>query len=591
MKKYKIILTAVIATLLLNGCYDLDRTPYDQVGDKTFWKNEAQVNQGMMGVYAALRNYHAFGLKFAQDNMSDIGMGYDDTGYGSVITGTYNSRTSFVEDKWKSLYDGVMRSNLVIQKIPEVTSLTEEKSVKYLAEAKFLRALYYFELYNFFGAVPLYDETVNLPADYNSLKNPRSPVEDVYKFIFDDLDTAIAGLPVKWEDSNYGRATKGAAYALRGKVYLYKKEYANAAKDFEEIILDPANLGYNYSLYPNYADLFKPGAGDRSSEMIFAIQNSGGVGKDFGMPLEFYIGNRSSFGSCWNNVMPSATLVDMYEYKDGRKFNWDEVIPGFNESTTIKNETFVSTLTADGKAVATYPKNRDKLLQMYQQRDPRMSSNIILQYTTYPGWVSNQPRTCEMVISYNVAPNEVNGFIRINGSFADSYVYRKFVAEGNMNGLLNDREHTPIKFPLIRLADVYLMYAECKNETQGQSVAVEYINKVRQRQSTNLPALNSGPAWLQASSKEQVFDRIFQERAVELALEGHRWFDLRRWNLALTVLTEKDNKGNFISKEIRGVTGAVLTSRVFTERDMLWPVPGVAIERNPNLAPNNPGWN
>ncbi|MBD8346648.1 MULTISPECIES: RagB/SusD family nutrient uptake outer membrane protein [unclassified Dysgonomonas] len=580
MKKYKILLTAVIAALSLNGCYDLDRHPFDQVGDAIFWQNETQVNQGMMGVYAALKNDNAFGLKFAQDNMSDIGVGYDNYGFGPVILGTYNDRTAMVQDKWKSLYDGVMRANLVIQKVPGVTSLSDELKTRFLAEARFLRAVYYFELYNFYGAIPLYDETVNLPTDYNDLKKPRNTVEEVFQFILNDLNYAAeSNLPVKWEASDYGRATKGSVYGLRGKVYLYKKEYANAAKDFEEIILDPSGKGYNYSLYNDYVNLFKP-EGHKSNEMVFAIQNAGGVGKDYGMPMTFYMGTRSTFGSCWNNVMPSATLLNMYERKDGKPFNWNDFIPGFNESTTVKDETFVSTLTKDGKTVEAYAKNRDIVLDMYKERDPRMDATVILPFTKYLGWVSNQTKTCEMVIARNVAPNEVNGFIRINGAWTESYIFRKFVAEGNMNGGINNRAHTPINFPLIRLADVYLMYAECKNELGDQATAVQYINKVRQRASTNMPAINSGPAWLAASSKDQVFERIKQERAVELAAEGHRWSDLRRWGIALKTLPG----------DVYGVTGKRLLTRSFTEKDMLWPIPGVEIERNPNLKPNNPGW-
>lgn len=580
MKKYKILITALIAALTLNGCYDLDRHPYDQIGDAIFWQNETQVTQAMMGVYAALRNDNAFGLKFAQDNMSDIGVGYDNQGFGPVILGTYNDRTAMVSDKWKSLYDGVMRANLVIQKVPTVASLSDELKNKYIAEARFLRAVYYFELYNFYGQVPLYDETVNLPTDYNNMKKPRNTVEEVFKFILDDLNFAAdSNLPVKWDAANYGRATKGSVYGLRGKVYLYKKEYASAAKDFEEIILDSSGKGYNYSLSADYAKLFTP-EGDQSDEMVFAIQNSGGVGKDYGMPMTFYMGTRSSFGSCWNNVMPSVTLLNMYELKDGKPFNWDDFIPGFNGSTVIKDETFVSTLSTDGKKVESYAKNRDKVLEMYKDRDPRMAVSNILPYTTYPGWVSNQPKTCEFIIARNAAPNEVNGFIRINGAWTESYIFRKFVAEGNMGGGINNRAHTPINFPLIRLADVYLMYAECKNELGDQTTAVQYINKVRQRASTNMPALNSGAAWLQASSKEEVFNRIKKERAVELAAEGHRWSDLRRWNLALTTLPG----------DVFGITGKRLLTRTFTEKDMLWPVPGVEIERNPNLKPNNKGW-
>ena len=95
---------------------------------------------------------NAFGMRFAYDCMSDIGVGYDSQGFGPVILGTYSDRHALVEDKWKSLYDGVMRANLVLQKVPGIESMSEELKTQYLAEARFLRALYYFELYNFYGA-------------------------------------------------------------------------------------------------------------------------------------------------------------------------------------------------------------------------------------------------------------------------------------------------------------------------------------------------------------------------------------------------------------------------------------------------------
>lgn len=579
MNKYKKFIVACATLVTLSGCYDLDRHPYDQVGEGTFWKNETQINQGMMGVYSALREDNAFGLKFAMDNMSDMGVGYDNQGFGPVILGTYTARTELIKKSWKSLYDGVMRSNLAIRKINEATEITPEAKSKYISEAKFLRAVFYFQLYNLYGGVPLYDETVNQSTDYNTLLKPRNTSQETIDFILKDLNEAIASsyLPVKWEATNTGRATLGAAYALRGKVYLYNKMYAEASKDFEEVIKDTSGKGYGYKLYDSYANLFKPG-GDESSEMIFAIQNSGGVGTDYGMPMTFYMGTRSSFGSDWNNVMPSVKLIDSYELKDGKKFNWENYISGFS-STAIKDETFVSTLSKDGKKVDVYPKNKDVLLSMYKDRDPRMNETILLPYTTYNGWVSNKARACEFVVSRNVAPNETNGFIRINGAYTESYVFRKFVAEGNMDGGINNRAHTPINFPLIRLADVYLMYAECQNELGNLDTAVDYINLVRQRPSVNMPKINSGPEWLKASDSQAVFERIQQERAVELVAEGHRWDDLRRWNLAKTLLPG----------DIYGFTGKRLMTRVFTDKDMLWPIPGEEMDINPNLV-NNPGW-
>lgn len=574
MKTYKAILVSVAFLVGLGSCYDLDRYPYDQVSSGTFWKKESHAKQAMMGVYNVMKKEDAFGITFGLDCLSDIGVGYDHPGYIYMYLGTYTGRTEQVLKKWQNLYDGVMRANTVLQNISTV-EMSDELKAQYIGEAKFMRALYYFSLMNFYGGVPLYDESWVVDKSFNEMKEPRSTEEQTREFILNDLQAAIDVLPVKWDDANYGRATKGAAYALKGKVLLYNNQFADAAKSFEEIVHDPSAKGYGYKLYEDYGNLFKP-AGDQSDEMIFAIQNSGGVGMDYGMPMTFYMGSRASFGSCWNNVMASTSLADMYEYKDGKPFDWDELIPGFNESAEIKDKTFRAVLSDDKKTVVAYPENKDLLLNMYEKRDPRMATSLILPYTTYKGWTANKPNLCEFVVA--VGTNEANGFIRNNKQW-DTYLWRKFVAEYDMDGGINNRAHTPINFPLIRYADVLLMLAECYNETGKQDEAVALINQVRQRPSVNLAALNSGPSWLEARSKEQVFERIKQERAVELAGEGHRFHDLRRWKLLLT-LSNKDEYA---------FTGTRLFTRIIGQRDYLWPIPSTEIEKNDKLT-QNPGW-
>lgn len=200
------------------------------------------------------------------------------------------------------------------------------------------------------------------------LKKPRATAQETRNFILKDLTDAINVLPAKQAPAENGRATKGAAYALRGKVYLYNKQYDLAAKDFEEIVLDPSGKGYGYQLYPDYAGLFLPG-GDESSEMIFAIQTYSEVGFLAGMPYAHYMGSNATLGTSWNNVMPSVELVDSYETKDGHPFNWDNYIPGYNGSNTVREETLKATLSADFKTVAAYPKNKAKLLAMYLKAD------------------------------------------------------------------------------------------------------------------------------------------------------------------------------------------------------------------------------
>lgn len=571
----KKMLVILMITSISVGCYKLDRAPYDKLNSAGFWQTDEHAKMGIMAVYAQLKDDLVYGIYFGADCISDIGVGYDYASLFSVTSGTYTTRDRYVVSKWVGCYDGVMRANNAIKKLSESNTINETVKKQVIGEARFLRALYYFNLLDYYGGVPLYDESVDLERDYNNLLKPRSTAEETRAFILKDLNEAIEALPISWPTEDYGRATKGAAIALRGKTYLYAQKYALAEADFQEIVNNSAK--YGYALHPNYPDLFTP-VGHKSSEMIFAIQNMGGVGTNYGMPMGWYMGTRSSFGSCWNNVMVSTSLADRYECKDGKPFNWNDYIAGFNESNTVKAETFVAKLSGDAKSVSELPKHYDKLLKMYENRDPRMAQTLILPYSYYNGWVANNLRVCRFVPA--TGANEAGGFIRNNKGW-NTYFFRKFVPEANMGGLMTNRAHTPINFPIIRYADVLLMLAECKNELGDIHEAIRYINQVRQRPSTNLPAINSGPAWLKATTKQEVFARINQERAVELVGEGLRFSDLRRWKIAEEVLNNR--------QEFQFTGGNPLFTRKFESKDYLWPIPATEIEMNPALD-QNPGW-
>ena len=567
MKKKYIILVAFAMTISLSGCYDLDRVPADQLSSKQFYKNEEHAKEAMMAVYSQMQNDNVFGLQFSMDGLGGIAMGYDPPSYQTFQRGTYDVKNDWVLNKWKNLYEGIARANGVLQNVDRC-QMADELKVQYKAEAKFMRALYYFTLMDFFGGVPIYDESVVVSKSYSDMKNAREPIEKVREFVLKDLAEAIDKLPEAWDKTNYGRATKYAAIALTGKVYLYAKEYQKALDSFKQVVASG-----KYALYDDYAGLFKPG-GDESSEMIFAIQNMGGVGTDHGMPMNFYMGTRESYGSCWNNVMVSPYFVDTYEYKDGRPFDWDDWFPGIKTDNDIKVRTFRATL-AEGKVTA-YPAGKAKWLQMYQQRDPRMDMTVILPYTRYNGWYANAPEDCEFVIAPSITSG--NGYIRVNGNY-ETYLWRKFVAEGNMGGAINNKEHTPINFPLIRYADVLLMMAECQNELGNQSAAVALINQVRARKGVEMPGINSGPSYLKATTKAEVFERIRHERAVELAGEGWSFSDMKRWNLLETLDKRKESD----------ITGKFRYTRSVKKRDYLWPIPADEIEKNKALI-QNPDW-
>ncbi len=576
-KKYLLGLLISLSAIIFNGCYDLDRFPQNKLSSGTFWKTQEQAVEGVNACYMAMRQVQVFYQLFAMDCVSDIGFGYDAPGYDVFSRGTVTSSTGRVLQRWQQTYQGVFLTNNVIKNVSPM-NIDETMKNQILGQAKFLRAMYYFFLMKHFGGVPLYDETTDYNMNYMSMDKPRSTEEETRAFILKDLTDAIAVLPAKWPQSDHGRVTKGAAYALRGKVYLFNYQYDLAAKDFEEIVLDPSKQGYGYGLYPNYADLFNQ-KGHKSNEMIFSISTFYKQGFDMGMPYAHYMGCNACVGTSWNNVMPGVKLVDSYECKDGRPFNWDDFIPGYNESIEVREQTLKATLSDDKKSVAAYPKYYKELLAMYEQRDPRMKETIILPYTHYLGYVGGKDKLCEFVYASGVST--INGFMVIN-RYKNNYLYlyRKFVPEGGtLDGVPIARGQVPFDFPLIRYADVLLMLAECYNEQGKLDEAVKYINMVRQRPSTDMPEINSGPEWLEARTKENVFKRIMHERAVEFPAEGLRYYDLKRWKLIKELMND----------DIQDALNNHIYYTKFEDKDYLWPIPKSEIEKNPKLT-QNPGW-
>ena len=579
MKKIIIYLaTMLLAAMTFTGCYDLETYPGDKVNEGTFYKTGDHAHQGLMGIYGMLRLNEAYGYQFCFDHLGDIAYGYN---YYMMFLATYTDRDGTIQAHWQTFYDGIHRVNTFIRSVKGMRGIiTDEQINEYVAEAKFLRAMFYFSLTDLFGGVPYYDESTNVNEEFMNLKQPRSSLEEVRAHILEDLDEAIKYLPVEHAASEYGRATKGAAYALRGKVHLYDKEWQSAINDFEEIVYNKSN-NYGYALDDDYARVFKLYNGAKSPETVFSIQNKSGVGTEYGMQIQALMGCRGAYGSCWNNTVPSTQLVDMYEFKDGRPFNWDEIFPGYNAMTPEQRKELLSVeMDGSGTIVGLREADTAKILSAYTCRDPRLMATVIVPYSHYMG---NIGRTTNVdlifALDHNLAGNANGGTIQNNAGWV-SYLYRKFVTEGDQGGAISNRLHTPFAFPLIRFADVLLMLSEAYNEAGQLDKAVTEFNKVRAR--VGMPGLNSGPAWMVVSNKEQMAERIRKERAVEFAGEGLRFSDLRRWGYEIAHKT----LNNVVAVNI---SGEPIYTHLFTERDMLWPIPGVERERNKELT-QNPGW-
>lgn len=566
------------AVLLFSSCEKLDYVPADQMSSITFWETEAHANQAAIGMYSAMKQPWAFGMEFTFDMASDLADGSNP--WSDLSRGTsFSSSSTGIENHWQHLYELVHRSNTVIRNVADMP-IDQELIDRVTGEAKFLRAMAYFRMLNAWGGVPYYDETRDINEEFATVTDPRSTAEEIRGHVLNDLTEAIAKLPLSW-DGEYGRATKGAAYALRGKVYLFNQEWTNAVSDFEEIVYNKSN-NYGYELHADYEGLFRLYNGNSSKEMIFSIQSIDGNVGGHALDIVSYFGNKATMRLIASNrIVPSTTLVDMYENRDGSKFNWDEMYPGFNAGNSQFRRKLLSVAIDQGSTVITSTLDADtaKIRDIYRQRDPRLNWNVITPYSHYLGTdAGSNPRDKQFVLadaSQGGSPMEALAFIR-NSEGWNSYFWRKWIPTGNLDGYWGEYTRTPYEFPLIRLGDVLLMLAEAYNENGDLTKAAEEVNKIRAR--VDMPGLNSGPAWLVANSKAEMTKRIRDERAYELAGEGQRYWDIRRWGILESTV-----------KDATDIFGDLMYEREYQARHEIWPFPLIELDRSPNLE-QNPNW-
>lgn len=577
--KLKYIAGILAVTIAATGCESLDYIPGDQMSGQVFWQTEDHARQAAVGMYAAMKSSWCFGLEFTFDMCSDLADGTSPL--ADISRGTsFASNSSGVQNHWQYLYELVHRSNTVIRNVKDMP-ISSETIDRVTGEAKFLRAMAYFRMLNCWGGVPYYDESCDINEEFSNLKSPRCSAEELRGHIIDDLTEAIEKLPVSWDAADLGRATKGAAYALRGKVYLFNEEWDKAIDDFEEIVYNKTN-NYGYSLHPDYNELFRLYNGNHSPEMIFSIQSIDGNTAGYALDIVSYFGNKSTMRLIASNrIVPSTTLVDMYENLDGSQFDWDDVFPGFNEGDSQLRRKYMCVAIDQGSTTVTSTLDCDttKVMDAYRNRDPRLCLNVITPYSHYLGTdAGSNPMDKQFVLADPTkggAPMEAMAFIR-NSEGWNSYFWRKWIPTGNLDGYWGEYNRTPYEFPLIRLGDVLLMLAEAYNESGDIDKAVTEVNKVRER--VGMPGLNSGDSWLAVGSKEEMADRIRRERAYELAGEGQRYWDLKRWGLLQSSV-----------KNATDIFGDLMYTRSYQSRHEMWPIPLVEMERNTNLTQNE-GW-
>ena len=531
---------------------------------------------------------------------------------GAAYDGFYELYPSGYGGKFANMYrycyGGINRCNYVIDGIQKMiaqgqTEADEKKLNEFIGEAKLFRALIYLRLISMWGDVPYIDERIYYKEDVERIT--RTPMETIKDSLISDLTDAFNKLPEKASKS--GRMTKAAALGLRGKVQLYwaswnkfgwpelagfmpdaqeaQEAYEAAASDFRHVIDDYGltlfrngepgdcdSLG-RAEILPNYFYLFLPTA-NGDPEFIIAF-NHGSTGTSQGEKLMRDLAGRSvEYSQGW--LSPRYALADRYQSTITGDF-CEPLVPmsaGEPDARTAKNS-------------ALNP-------QSYANRDYRMKASMLWDYEMIQGLMDKKETGWVPFIykTWGVENFEINGeyYTTYETGIWTGYAFRKFIRNYGGQG----RDDGDFNWPVMRLADVYLMYAEAVNFANLESekpYAVELVNRVRHR--GNLPPLTAD----KTGTQDAFFDAINQERIVELFAEGHRMFDLRRWRLIEESFCGPGDPTGYVIRDTWGnpISGFSTNGTIFQnatdlsyEQCYIFQIPESERNRNSNLTQNKP---
>lgn len=552
MKKIFTIIT-LIASLTFVSCDDfLTEEVRGKQNLDTYFQSEDDAKSFITGCYQAITfggwwNINTVWL--LSEMCSDDGwMGNTTQSQSDYISlahyqGTGQSNGA-ISNFWQYRYKGILRCNVAVERIPQAPILNEDLKNRLVAEARFLRGYFYFELVKNFGGVPLITGFM-LPEEIQGIT--RSSTADVYKFIEDDLKAAADVLPQRSEyaANEMGHATRGAALGLLGKVYLYQDKWQEAHDVLKPIIDEK-----EYKLLDNFGDVWSVDH-NNSEESLFEVQYMYDGTYALGGALTVITGARSGPGDGWSWGQPTANLEQAYiDAGDTERLRWTIIKSGCTE---IAGENSFDKFVENSKNMSKY----DAYIQKY-------------------GWDPD---------CYIIDPAQ----------HKSARVVRKYFVPIEKRPEVYNIDKIPLDHRILRYADVLLMYAEACNELNDDTSARKYLNEVRDR--VNLPEVESSGSALRKA--------IRLERRLELAWEQNRLYDIRRWtddNGKKMISNLMGENGIFVKFNTEAATRDLLEwenqgeasdkGKGFDEsRDMVFPIPLYEITMSNGSITQNPGWN
>lgn len=541
MKLFNKSLLIATAFIALAGCKKLDIAPTDRFSDLTFWKVDLNVNNALNNNYGLLYNSN---LYFDAEALSDNA--YSPSGDLNLIaSGNATSLTAKFQSDWSSYYQAIKSVNIFLANVDQNTTLPAATIARLKAENRFMRAFALFNLTKWYGDVPLPDHDIT-PEEAQVI--PRTPKADVIAYIINELEAAIPALPtnVQLTESENGRITKGAALALEMRALLYQgNKMAEVAAIGEKLINNQALYG-TYALVANYSSLFSdPIINKTNTESIFSLQYV----PTLRVWQNFWDFAPRSVGGRVSNMAPTQELVDDYVMLNGKGIK--ETSSGYVESNP------------------------------YVNRDPRLTATVV--YDRYH-WITASNTTKIIYIKPGTDPVQPGLDEYSPGSqsaSATGYYWRKYFDPTALSSFVSGNN-----LHVFRYAEVLLNYAEAKNSLGQMDATIwsKTIGALRARAGFTDPAALAYPG---AGDLTTVIRR---ERRAELAMEGLRTDDIRRWKVAETTMNGYAHGAKFAADQSTD-NGYIRTQqrRFNPQRDYLWAIPSGEISLNKNLT-QNPGY-
>jgi len=543
MRFLKKISSLCVMLLIAAGCGPLDIAPINRFTELNFWTTSENVNNALNNIYSGM---YTSTLYFYNEALSDNAYTAQGSAAGNpeaIASGSFTSTLPKFQNDWAFYYQGIKSCNIFLANVDQNTTLSAAELSRMKGEVRFVRAWHHFNLMKWYGDVPLLDRDLT-PDEAKVI--PRSPRATVLKFITDELTAAADALPSKeaYAPADNGRITKGAAIALNARVLLYEgNRMADVVTLCEKLINDQATNG-QYGLATNYSDLFSsPTVNKTSNESILALQYVPGLRTW----SEFFDFAPRSAGARTNSLAPTQELVNEYVTLNGKGIT--EAGSGYSESTP------------------------------YANRDPRLTATVV-----YDQYVWRNADGTTQIIYIKPGSDPVRPALNeytLNGQGSPTgYYWRKYY---DPNSLANFA--SGLNLHLIRYAEVLLMYAEAK-QSLGQlnaSVWDKTIRPLRQRAGfTNTEALNF-------PTSGDLTQIVRRERRSELAMEGIRIDDIRRWKIAETVLNGYAHGAKFGDPSVDNGYIRAQRRQFDPAKNYLWPLPASELNLNKVLT-QNPGY-